>query len=84
MYVKNFDAETTEEDLRNLFQPYGEIESLELFGQKDDKPPFAFVCFKTPKTASQDKKANLHINQRPLHINNYDIKQQRVTLNDNN
>jgi hypothetical protein len=42
------------------------------------------VCFKTPKTASQVKKANLHINQRPLHINNYDIKQQRVTLNDNN
>ena len=52
LYVKNFLPETTEEDLRNLFSHYGEIESLKLFGQKDNKSPFAFVCFKTPDTAS--------------------------------
>jgi polyadenylate-binding protein len=57
LYVKNFLPETTEEDLRNLFQNYGEIESLKLFGQKDNKSPFAFVCFKTPDTASQVKNA---------------------------
>ena len=32
LYVKNFTAETTEDDLRNLFSPFGEIESLKLFG----------------------------------------------------
>ena len=84
LYVKNFTAETTEEDLRNLFSHYGEIESLKLFGQKDNKSPFAFVCFKTPDTASQVKNANLHINQRPLYINHYEMKQQRDILNETN
>lgn len=84
LYVKNFTAETTEEDLRNLFQHYGEIESLKLFGQKDNKSPFAFVCFKTPDTASQVKNANLHINGRPLYINHYEMKQQRDLLNESN
>jgi len=84
LYVKNFSAETTEEDLRNLFQHYGEIESLKLFGQKDNKSPFAFVCFKTPDTASQVKNANLHINGKPLYINHYEMKQQRDLVNESN
>ncbi len=84
MYVKNFTAETTEEDLKNIFYPYGEIESLKLFAQKDDKSPFALVCFKTPNTASQVKKAKLHINQSPLHINYYDSKQPHDILNETN
>jgi len=71
LYVKNFTAETTEEDLRNIFYPYGEIKSLKLFAQKDDKSPFAFVCFTSSCTASKVKKAKLHIDQRPLHINFY-------------
>lgn len=52
LYVKNFSEQTTEDDLRNIFSPYGEIESLKLFQQKDGKMPFAFVCFKTPDAAS--------------------------------
>jgi hypothetical protein len=42
------------------------------------------VCFKTPDTASQVKNANLHINQRPLYINHYEMKQQRDILNETN
>ena len=52
LYVKNFLAETTEEDLKNLFSIYGEIESLKLYTQKENKLPYAFVCFKTPDAAS--------------------------------
>ena len=46
LYVKGFPASTTEEDLRALFAKYGEIESLKLFPIKDQKNPFAFVCYK--------------------------------------
>lgn len=35
LYVKNFDASTTEENLIALFSPFGEIESLKLYTQKD-------------------------------------------------
>lgn len=84
LYVKNFTAETTEEDLKNLFATFGEIESLKLFQQKDGKMPFAFVCFKTPDTASQVKTANLQLNGRPLYINHYEMKQQRDLLNESN
>jgi polyadenylate-binding protein len=84
LYVKNFSEATTEQDLRNLFGPYGEIESLKLFAQKDNKQPFAFVCFKTPDTASQVKAASLQINGRPLYINHYEMKQQRDLANESN
>jgi len=59
LYVKNFDPTTTEEDLRNLFVQFGDIESLRLFQQKDNKMPYAFVCFKTPDAASSCKNAAL-------------------------
>lgn len=84
LYVKNFTPETTEEDLKQLFHPFGEIESLKLFSQKDNKMPFAFVCFKTPDTASQVKNAQLQLNGRPLYINHYEMKQQRDLLNESN
>jgi polyadenylate-binding protein len=81
-YVKNFSETTTEQDLRNLFAPFGEIESLKLFAHKDNKQPFAFVCFKTCKSASKVKKASLKINGRPLYINHYVTKQKRDYLKD--
>lgn len=84
MFVKNFAPETTEEDLRSLFAGYGDIESLKLFSQKDGKMPFAFVCFKTPDTASQVKNAQLSLSGRPLYINHYEMKQQRDLLNESN
>jgi polyadenylate-binding protein len=84
LYVKNFTPETTEEELRGIFTNYGEIESLKLFSQKEGKSPFAFVCFKTPDTASQVKNAQLHINGKPLYINHYEMKQQRDLLNESN
>lgn len=82
LFVKNFDASTTEEDLRNLFIEYGEIESLRLFQQKDGKSPYAFVCFKTPDAASSCKNANLGLNGKPIYINHYEMKQTRDIQNE--
>ncbi len=84
LYVKNFSETTTEENLRDLFSPYGEIESLKLFSQKDGKQPYAFVCFKTPDIASQVRATPLQLNGRPLFINHYEVKSQRDLANELN
>jgi len=84
LFVKGFSNETTEDDLRQLFGNYGEIESLKLFSQKDNKMPFAFVCYKTPDTASNVKQQQLQLNNKPLYINHYEMKQQRDLLNESN
>lgn len=82
LFVKNFDPSTTEDDLKNLFSTYGEIESLRLFKAGDGKNPHAFVCFKTPDTASAVKSAELQLNNRPLYVSHYEMKQQREIQNE--
>jgi polyadenylate-binding protein len=89
LFVKNFPDNTTEDDLRALFRNFGEIESLKVFyptlsaeEQKEGMPlrthGNAFVCFTTPDSASLAKAANLSLHGRPLYVNYYEIKQQRV------
>lgn len=46
--------------------------------------PFAFVCYKTPDSASSCKNANLQLNGKPLYINHYEMKKQRDLLNEAN
>ncbi len=84
LYVKGFPSSTTEEDLRALFAKFGEVESLKLFPAKDNKQPFAFVCFKTPDQASQAKTtlSTHQIDNHPLYINHYEIKQYRDMNNE--
>ena len=84
LYVKGFPVSTTEQDLMNLFAKFGEIESLKLFPAKDNKQPFAFVCFKTPDQASQAKTtlSTHQIDNHPLYINHYEIKQYRDMNNE--
>lgn len=43
IYVKNFPDEWNEDQVRELFVPYGRIESL--YVSKNDKGAYAFVCF---------------------------------------
>lgn len=88
LYVKNFPGNTTKEQLQQLFEKYGEIESIKVFYAKDkpDAPPtaekealYAFVCFKNPESASKAK-AELHTSQfngKQIYINHYEIKEQR-------
>jgi len=54
LYVKNFPNQWKEQDLTNLFKPYGEIEKIRV----DTSPngnAFAFVCFKEPNDAANAK-----------------------------
>jgi len=78
LYVKNFPATWSEEDLKNLFQQYGEIERVKL-EKGAGKNTYAFVCFKKPDACSQAKQ-NLQgqtIDGKGLVINHYEIKEIR-------
>jgi RNA recognition motif-containing protein len=74
LYVKGFSNET-EQDLRNVFGQFGEIESCRVFEAKDNKSPYAFVCYKTPDQAQAAKnQKNLMVNGKQLYVNHYEIK----------
>jgi RNA recognition motif-containing protein len=82
--VKGFNNET-EQDLRQIFTQFGEIESCRVFEAKDGKSPYAFVCFKTPDQAQTAKNCpNLMLNNKPLYVNHYEIKQYRDLKNEDN
>merc|ERR1719389_190777 len=67
----------TEDELRQLFAKFGEIESLKMHPPGDDvKKLYAFVCFKKPDEASSAKE-QLTINDKTLTINHYEIQQIR-------
>lgn len=72
----------SEDELRNLFSRYGEIESLKMHppGAETQKL-YAFVCFKKPDEASSAKEG-LTINDKTLTINHYEIKEIRELQNE--
>jgi len=83
LYVKNFPPQTTEQELRQLFSQYGNIESIKLFPQEGNAL-YAFVCFEKPEDAFQAKTA-LHtqpFNGKQLYINHYEIKELRKLQNE--
>ncbi len=53
LYVGNLSYNTTEEDVRELFTPYGEITSLNLISDRDTGRPkgFGFVEMSTDQEA---------------------------------
>ncbi len=51
LYVKNFPPDTTEPQLREIFQKFGEIESINIF-PKEGEPLYAFVLYKSPDCAA--------------------------------
>jgi RNA recognition motif-containing protein len=78
LYVKNFPAEWSEENLNDLFRQYGEIERVKL-EKGTGKNTYAFVCFKKPDACSQAK-ASLQgqtFDGKGLVINHYEIKEIR-------
>jgi len=51
IYVKNFNPDWSEENLKAIFSKYGDIKSLIVLKKKDKEgieKPFAFVCFERP------------------------------------
>ena len=81
LYVKGFPDTWTEDELRNLFATYGEIESLKMHPPGEGKKLYAFVCFKKPDEASSAKE-NLTVNNKSLTINHYEIKEIREIQNE--
>ena len=76
LYVKGFPDNMTEDQLRDLFKQYGEIESLKMHPPNEQKKLYAFVCFQKPDQAASAKE-NLTINHKTLTINYYEIKEIR-------
>jgi len=78
LYVKNFPPTSTEQELRDYFGKFGDIESVKLF-PKEGEAVYAFVCFRNPDHAAQAK-INLNqqtFNGKQLYINHYEIKELR-------
>jgi len=54
LYVKNLDDEMTDEGLRELFSPYGEITSAKVMNDERGRcKGFGFVCYKAPDEATK-------------------------------
>ena len=84
LYVKNFPAEWTSENLKALFENFGPVESTKILpvieGQRTTR---AFVCFKSPDNAAQAR-ASLHqynIENHQLVVTNYELPEIRQRLN---
>ena len=90
MYVKNIPDNSTEETIREIFSPFGEIESVRLFPKDDERTGeknfVCFVSFRKPDAAStaKEKLNNTQIagQNRPLVINHYEIKEIRELQNE--
>lgn len=80
LFVKNFPNSYTEDDLRKLFNSFGEIENIKL-GDKSRQTgnAYAFVCFKEPTDAAKAKQnlQNHVVDGKMLMINYYEIKEIR-------
>ena len=54
VYVKNFGEDFCDEDMKKLFEPFGEIQSMKVMRTEDGKSKgFGFVSFSEPDSASQ-------------------------------
>jgi len=87
LYVKSFPENTTEEQLRDIFSDFGDIESLRLFSSPTDETIklYAFVCYKTPDMAikaKQELSGRPVFGGKPLYINFYEIKEVRALQNE--
>lgn len=78
LYVKNFPQSWTENELRNIFSEYGEIENVR-HEKGATGNAYAFVCFKQPDACAAAKLGlqNRTFDGKVLIINNYEIKEFR-------
>lgn len=73
IYVKNIPIEKTDEEIKKMFEPFGNISSLK-FGQADkvQQFKFAFVCYADPN--NQDKEYGPQCAQKAiLNMNDFEI-----------
>ncbi len=86
IYVKNFPKTFTEEDLKKLFDVYGEIKSVVISKDTNgDSKGFGFVCFSNPAHANvafreMREKKTIYEGLEPLYINYAQRKEERLQL----
>lgn len=94
LFVKGFPSSFGEQQLREVFQGFGEIESIKIIkavnedGSEKPAGSRAFVCFKQPDSAA-NARARLHgqpIEGKTLYVNNYELpeirKKQQIEARD--
>ncbi|EPY50998.1 mRNA export shuttling protein [Schizosaccharomyces cryophilus OY26] len=80
VYVKNLDTEVTEQEFSDLFTPFGEITSLSLVKDQNDKPRgFGFVNFSSHEAAEKavDELNDKEINGKKLYVGRAQKKHER-------
>jgi len=72
LYVKNIAEPVTEEELRTLFKPYGNITSLVIMQDPETKTNkgFGFVCYEKKEEAAQAmaRMNNFRLQNKPLYV----------------
>lgn len=87
VYVGNLDVTTTEEQLRNLFLPFGPVHTVTLVMDRDTGSPrgFAFVEMSNDIDADTaiSKLSGTHLSDRPLVINEARSKESDASVKPN-
>ena len=83
LFVKNFPLTTTEKQLIDFFQQFGEIENAKLIKDANGASKgFGFVCFKTKESAQQAiKESTLRKfpeSNQPLYVNLFETKETHL------
>lgn len=87
LYIKGFDYEMTDDEFRNLFTQFGEIESCVI--KKESFPPFTskefgFVCFKNQESAQKCLKFSvlpgLSYKKKPLYVSLFLAQDDRIKI----
>jgi len=80
LYVKNLDETTTDETLKELFEPFGSITScVAMRDEKEGCKGFGFVCYSSPDEATKAV-TEMHlkvIRGKPLYVGLAEKKDQR-------
>lgn len=84
LYVRNFDETVTDEDLRNLFSQYGQVESVKVMrDQEGVSKKFGFVCFTSQEAAQEciKKSALLKFGDKQCYVALAMTKEERIRQN---
>lgn len=81
LYVKNFELGTTDEQLREMFTEFGDIESVFIAKDAEGMPKdHGFVCFKQPEDALRAVEA---MNKKPLGEGKFLLVNQHISKKTN-
>lgn len=79
-YVKNFGTDLTDDGLKELFAPFGEIKSACVMRDEEKKSKgFGFVCFADPSNAEEavEKMNGKEVNGQTLYVSRAQRKDER-------